>query len=209
MTKTISSNKLILIAAVTAAALFFSLLFISFLYSPYSVANAPKIERQAIDEELRQQLKQAIAASESFEDRFDAEVWLTAMSHKLKRYVKDNEERLTMLRHIHREAKRANLEPELVLAVIQIESAFNPYAVSVVGAQGMMQVMPFWKKEIGRPNDNLINLETNLRYGCTILRHYLDREKGKIAPALARYNGSYGSTKYSDKVLKAWYRRWR
>lgn len=166
-------------------------------------------EQPEIDDKLRQQLKKAIEKSDSFEDRFDAEVWLVAMSHKLKRYIKDPEERLYILRNVHREAKRANLEPELVLAVIQIESAFDPYAVSVVGAQGMMQVMPFWKKEIGRPNDNLINMETNLRYGCTILRHYLDREKGKVAPALARYNGSYGSTKYSDKVLRALYRRWR
>ncbi len=174
-----------------------------------SVAVANTANRQAVDDDLRVELKKAIAASDSFEDRFDAEVWLTAMSHKLKRYIKDPTERLHILRNVHREAKRANLEPELVLAVIQIESAFNPYAVSVVGAQGMMQVMPFWKKEIGRPDDNLINLETNLRYGCTILKHYLDREKGNIAPALARYNGSYGSTKYSRKVMGAWFDRWR
>ncbi len=174
-----------------------------------SIAVANTVGRQAIDNDLRLELKKAIAASDSFEDRFDAEVWLTAMSHKLKRYIKDPAERLYILRNVHREAKRANLEPELVLAVIQIESAFNPYAVSVVGAQGMMQVMPFWKKEIGRPDDNLINLETNLRYGCTILKHYLDREKGNIAPALARYNGSYGSTKYSRKVMGAWFDRWR
>lgn len=188
-----------------SAALLASLL----TFIPEVEARASKLERQPVDSELREQLKKAISEADSFEDRFDAEVWLMAMSHKLKRYVKDPEERLTILRHVHREAKRANLEPELVLAVIQIESAFDPYAVSVVGAQGMMQVMPFWKKEIGRPNDNLINLETNLRYGCTILRHYLDREKGKIAPALARYNGSYGSFKYSRKVMGAWYDRWR
>jgi soluble lytic murein transglycosylase-like protein len=95
------------------------------------------------------------------------------------------------------------------LAVIQIESAFNPYAVSRVGAQGMMQVMPFWKKEIGRPEDNLIDLETNLRYGSIILKHYLDREKGHFANALARYNGSYGSYKYSRKVMDAWLDYWR
>ncbi len=183
------------------------------LFSPFSYSNTAnknqEIPRQEIDDELRQQLKDAIQQSDSFEDRYDAEVWLVAMSHKLKRYVKGHEERLRILRHVHREAKRAGLEPELVLAVIQIESAFNPYAVSVVGAQGMMQVMPFWKKEIGRPDDNLINMETNLRYGCTILRHYLDKEKGNVAPALARYNGSYGSYKYSRKVMGAWYDRWR
>ena len=161
------------------------------------------------DEQLNAALKNAVQASDSFYDRFDAEVWLTAMSHKLKRYVSDSKERFKILRHVHREAIRARLEPELVLAVIQIESAFDPYAVSRVGAQGMMQVMPFWKNEIGRPDDNLINLETNLRYGCTILRHYLDREKGNIAPALARYNGSYGSFKYSKKVMDAWLDRWK
>ena len=165
--------------------------------------------RQAVDSELREHLKKAIAAADSFEDRFDAEVWLTAMSHKLKRYIKDSEERLHILRHVHREAKRADLEPELVLAVIQIESAFDPYAVSVVGAQGMMQVMPFWKKEIGRPNDNLINMETNLRYGCTILAHYLERERGNLTRALARYNGSLGSTRYPRKVMHAWDRYWQ
>lgn len=170
---------------------------------------ASQQSRHAIDDELRQQLKTAIAAADSFEDRFEAEVWLTAMSHKLKRYIKDPEERLYILRNVHREAKRASLEPELVLAVIQIESAFDPYAVSVVGAQGMMQVMPFWKKEIGRPDDSLINIETNLRYGCTILKHYLDREKGKLAPALARYNGSYGSGKYPRKVMRAWIDYWK
>ena len=183
---------------------------VSFLMAILVCLNSNAAERrQPVDNVLRDQLKKAISSADSFEDRFDAEVWLTAMSHKLKRYVKDPEERLYILRNVHREAKRANLEPELVLAVIQIESAFNPYAVSVVGAQGMMQVMPFWKNEIGRPNDNLIDLETNLRYGCTILKHYLDREKGKLATALARYNGSYGSYKYSRKVMDAWLERWR
>jgi soluble lytic murein transglycosylase-like protein len=188
----------------------FIVLFISLSLSLQTLANtANKVPRQAVDEELKTELKQAILASDSFEDRFDAEVWLTAMSHKLKRYIKDPKERLSILRKVHSEATRAGLEPELVLAVIQIESAFNPYAVSVVGAQGMMQVMPFWKKEIGRVEDNLINLDTNLRYGTTILKHYIDREKGKIAPGLARYNGSYGSTKYSSKVMNAWFDRWR
>lgn len=158
---------------------------------------------------LRELLLNAVEDSDSFNDKYDAEVWLVAMSHKLRRYIEDPEERLYILRHVHREATRAGLEPELVLAVIQIESAFDPYAVSIVGAQGMMQVMPFWKNEIGRPDDNLIDMKTNLRYGCTILKHYLDREKGGLANALARYNGSYGSYKYSRKVMNAWIERWR
>jgi len=159
--------------------------------------------------ELRELLIHAVEDSDSFEDKYDAEVWLVAMSHKLRRYIDDPEERLYILRNVHREALRADLDPELVLAVIQIESAFDPYAVSVVGAQGMMQVMPFWKNEIGRPEDNLIDMKTNLRYGCTILKHYLDREKGGLPNALARYNGSYGSFKYSKKVMDAWIDRWR
>ena len=170
------------------------------LLAPTGFANTSpdhSTERQAVDDALRAQLQRAIAASDSFVDRYDAEVWLTAMSYKLKRYIKDPAERLLILRSVHREATRADLEPELVLAVIQIESAFDPYAVSRVGAQGMMQVMPFWKAEIGRLEDNLIDLQTNLRYGCTILKYYLDKEKGRVAPALARYNGSYGSYKYS------------
>lgn len=191
-----------------AIAVFISLLLIISAIPLAAFANTAS-QRQAIDDELRAELIKAISSADSFEDRFDAEVWLTAMSHKLKRYIKDPKERLTILRGVHREATRAGLEPELVLAVIQIESAFNPYAVSYVGAQGMMQVMPFWKKEIGRTDDNLINLDTNLRYGCTILKHYLDREKGNIANALARYNGSYGTTKYSRKVMKAWFDRWK
>ncbi|MGS2717029.1 lytic transglycosylase domain-containing protein [Eionea flava] len=164
---------------------------------------------QAVDEALRQALIQSVKKAESFEDRFDAEVWLVAKSEKLKRYIKDPKKRFNFLQKIHHAATQAELEPELVLAVIQIESAFNPYAVSVVGAQGMMQVMPFWKKEIGRTDDNLIDLETNLRYGCTILKHYIDREKGHIANALARYNGSYGTYKYSRKVMNAWIDYWR
>lgn len=165
--------------------------------------------RQALDQGLREALKESIDNAEGFEDRFDAEVWIVSMSEKLKRYIKEPKKRLSTLQKIHQAATRNNLEPELVLAVIQIESAFNPYAVSHAGAQGMMQVMPFWKKEIGRPDDNLINLETNLKYGCIILKHYLDREKGHFANALARYNGSYGSYRYSKKVIDAWLDYWR
>ncbi len=174
------------------------------LFPSYATATA-----QEIDPALRAALKKSISEASSFEDRYDAEVWLVAKSTSLARYVKDPEERFRILRLVHKEASRVGLQPNLVLAVIQIESAFNRFAVSRVGAQGMMQVMPFWKKEIGREQDNLINLETNLRYGCTILKHYLDREKGRWAPALARYNGSYGKTWYPEKVLTAWEKYWR
>jgi len=162
-----------------------------------------------VDPELRLALSEAISQADSFVDRFDAEVWLMSKSQPLSRYIKDPKRRMHVLKAIHREATRAGLRPEIVLAVIQIESAFNPYAVSRVGAQGMMQVMPFWKKEIGRPDDNLIDMDTNLRYGCTILKHYIKKAKGNLANALAYYNGSYGRHTYSSKVLDAWANRWR
>lgn len=171
-----------------------------------SVANTGYA--QQIDVELRSLLKQTINESDSFEDRFAAEVWLVDMSGRLQRFIKDDKRRFSLLRAIHREATRAGLQPELVLSVIQIESYFDHYALSYVGARGLMQVMPFWKKEIGRPDDNLMDIDTNLRYGCTILSFYLKKEKGDMIRGLARYNGSLGKTKYPEKVLLAWERRW-
>ncbi len=161
------------------------------------------------DQSLLRQLKAAVSDPGSFQDRYDAEVWLLAKSNHLKRFVPDSQKRLSLLKAIHREATRAGLDPEVVLAVIEIESHFDPYAVSRAGAQGIMQVMPFWKNEIGRPDDNLIDTVTNLRYGCTILKYYLDKEQGRLADALARYNGSYGEYWYAEKVLVAWEKRWR
>ncbi|HEY7885726.1 MAG TPA: lytic transglycosylase domain-containing protein [Cellvibrionaceae bacterium] len=170
-----------------------------------SVSHAQTTE---MDDTLRDLLKNHIEQADSFNDRFDAEAWLMLMSGRLARYIKDEDERLRVLRKIHREATAANLMPELVLAVIEVESHFNRFAISRVGAQGMMQVMPFWKNEIGRPEDNLTDITTNLRYGCIILRHYIDVAKGSLPEALARYNGSYGSYRYSVKVMDAW-ERWR
>jgi len=172
------------------------------LLSPYAVAQ------QQPDPELRELLRRTVNESSSFIDRFDAEVWLVDMSARLQRHIPDTEQRLHILKLIHLEATRAGLLPELVIAVIHVESAFDPFALSSAGAQGLMQVMPFWKKEIGRPEDNLHDVATNLRYGCTILKHYLDREKGKVVPALARYNGSYGQFWYPAKVLDFWSRFW-
>jgi soluble lytic murein transglycosylase-like protein len=136
-------------------------------------------------------------------------VWLTAKDFHLAKLIKNANQRLELLSLIHSEARRADLAPEIVLALIEVESGFNSYAVSSAGAQGIMQVMPFWKTQIGRPQDNLINTQTNLRYGCTILKHYLDLEQGRLAEALARYNGSYGQTWYAERVLDAWAERWR
>jgi len=160
-------------------------------------------------EELRSFLEQTIHGAESFQDRYDAEVWLVDMSGRLGRYVKDPQQRLELLRAIHAASTEAGLPPELVLAVIEVESHFDRFAISRVGAQGMMQVMPFWKDEIGRPDDNLTDNLTNFEYGCRILQFYLEREKGHLHKALARYNGSVGKRVYSDKVYLAWRNHWR
>lgn len=160
------------------------------------------------DPELRRQLIAAVTAADSFEDRFDAEVWLLDMSQRLLRFMPERKQRLEFLRLVHAEATRAGLPPEIVLALIEVESQFERFALSVAGAQGYMQVMPFWIKEIGRPEDNLFLAATNLRYGCTILKFYLDRENGNLVNALARYNGSYGRPQYPYKVLEALNRRW-
>ena len=163
---------------------------------------------QTIDPRLRLLLTQAINSSESFDDRFHAEVWLVDMSSRLQRYVKDEKTRLAMLKQIHLEAARSELQPELVLALIEVESHFDSYAISKSGAQGMMQIMPFWLDEIGHPDDNLIDMKTNLRMGCTILKYYMDMEKNDLHKALARYNGSAGSKIYSNKVLTALQKHW-
>ena len=175
----------------------------------FSYANETALENKMTpNEELRLVLQQAVKDSDSFDDRFDAEVWLVDMSNRLKKKVKKPEQRLNLLRQIHREASRAELHPELVLAVIDVESNFDRFAISSAGAQGLMQVMPFWLKEIGKPRDSLFNVRTNLRMGCTILKYYLKKEKGDLTRALARYNGSLGRYKYPNKVFKLLNKRW-
>lgn len=172
------------------------------------LAPVAALSEQVPDPELREALRIAANTADSFVDRFDAEVWLTDMSRRLERQVKDPDERMRILTRVHYEASLVDLEPELVLAVIEVESNFDRYAVSVAGALGLMQVMPFWRNEIGRPDDNLINLETNLRYGCTILKFYLDKEEGDLRRALGRYNGSLGKRKYPNKVIEKLTQKW-
>ncbi len=154
-------------------------------------------------------LQLAVSDEHSFEDAYVGQVWLASMSTPLSRWIKDENKRIQLLTLIHQEATRAGLEPGLVLALIQVESAFNHYAVSVAGARGMMQIMPFWKKEIGREDDNLMDIPTNLRYGTTILAHYIEVEKGSVIRGLARYNGSRGQTWYPKRVLTYWNKYWR
>jgi len=160
------------------------------------------------DAELRRILVEAIRSSDSFEDRFDAEVWLTDMSRRLAPRVQDPGERLTILKAVHYEAQRAGIEPELVLAIIDVESNYDRFAISTAGAQGLMQIMPFWLEEIGQPDDNLFHVRTNLRLGCTIFSYYLKREKGNLQRALARYNGSVGKAWYPGRVFSSLSGRW-
>ena len=160
------------------------------------------------DPELREALRAAANDAPSFTDRFDAEVWLLDMSSRLERQMPDPEERIELLRLVHMEAARVELPPNLILAVIEVESNFDRFAISVAGARGLMQIMPFWKDEIGRPGDNLMHTDTNLRYGCTILKHYYDKENGDLRRALGRYNGSLGKRKYPNKVIDKLSKKW-
>jgi len=161
-----------------------------------------------VDAALRERLATTLADNHSDLDRFDAEVWLEVSSQRLQQFLSREEKRLELLQIVHRESTNQGLDPDLVLAVIQVESAFNQFAISRVGAQGLMQVMPFWRLEIGRPQDNLTEVETNIRYGTTILAHYIGVAKQDLVDALARYNGSRGLTKYPEKVLAAWRDDW-
>jgi soluble lytic murein transglycosylase-like protein len=145
----------------------------------------------------------------AFDDEQEARAWLAAMSSRLVKRIPDRVAREEFLVTVHYEAKRAGLDPQLVLGLIQVESAFRKYAVSSVGARGYMQVMPFWAKLLGTADQNLFHLRTNLRYGCTILRHYLDIENGNLFRALGRYNGSLGKAEYPNMVLRAWEGSWR
>ncbi len=166
---------------------------------------APAVASQEVTPELRQALLTAVRdnpADHDF-DHWDAEVWLVAKDSRLRRFIADEDQRLVLLRLIHQEAGRVALPAELILAVIEVESAFDSYAISSAGAQGLMQVMAFWKNEIGRPDDNLTQIDTNLRYGSTILAHYHQMENGNLESALARYNGSYGQTWYARRVMAA------
>ena len=130
--------------------------------------------------------------------------WLTASNDMLRRYKRDLDSRTEFLQTVWYEAKRAGLDVNLVLGLIQVESAFRKFAVSVVGARGYMQIMPFWSRLIGDGDvAKLFHMQTNLRFGCVILRHYLDRENGNLFMALGRYNGSRGKAEYPNAVLGA------
>ena len=143
-----------------------------------------------------------------FETPEEGRAWLDDMSQRLKKRIPDDVYREDLLRTVHYEATRAGLDPQMVLGLIQVESGFKKYALSSVGARGFMQVMPFWARSIGAGDHNLFLLRTNLRYGCTILRHYIDIEHGNLYRALGRYNGSLGQPQYPNLILGAWHKNW-
>ena len=175
--------------------------------APIALANS--IPEEPMDPVLLAKLAETLAADHEETDRFDAQVWLMASEQRLTRYMDDPGERLELLQLVYRESRRTELDPDLVLAVMQVESHFDRFAISRVGAQGLMQVMPFWRAELGRPQDNLTDVETNIIYGTTILAHYLEVSSGDLVDALARYNGSRGRLDYPELVVAAWRKAWR
>ena len=190
---------------------FFSPLFSPLFTSQHAYVYAASNDRsqQINDAELKTFLQRNLGKDITLKDKFDAEVWLLSMRARMSAYKISDKESYSILTAVYQEALNSNLAPDIVLAVIAAESSFNRFAVSSAGAQGLMQVMPFWKNEIGRTDDNLTDIATNIRYGCKILQFYLQKENGNLALALARYNGSVGKTRYSEKVLVIWEKNWR
>jgi soluble lytic murein transglycosylase-like protein len=169
------------------------------IYEPLSASVQAALSRAISDRGVPQLV---------FANPSDGERWLAEMSSRLAKKMPDPVAREEFLKTVHYESVRAGLDPQLILGVIDVESGFRKYAVSAAGARGYMQVMPFWVKLIGSSDQNLFHLRTNLRYGCTILRHYLDIEKGDLFRALGRYNGTLGQAEYPNMVIRAWRRRY-
>jgi soluble lytic murein transglycosylase-like protein len=163
------------------------------------------------DPELRVVVQQAIQEAQCFADKYDSAVWFTLMEPKLRRYVKDKDQRLQILQTVFCESHRQGatlLPPGLVMAVLDVESGFDPWAVSSAGAVGLMQVMPFWPERLGMHRYELTHIEPNLHMGCAILRFYLDNERRDVRKALERYNGSVGHRDYPDRVIVRWTTYW-
>jgi soluble lytic murein transglycosylase-like protein len=177
------------------------------------LVNAGAQIYEPLADSVRQRLSRIVSdkapAAMHFRSAEDGQRWLAEMDRRLEKRIPDRKQRLELLRTVQYEATRARLDPQLVLGIIEVESAFRKYAVSNAGARGYMQVMPFWVKLIGQPGHNLFHLRTNVAYGCAVLRHYLDLEKGDYFRALGRYNGSLGQPQYPNLVLSAWRGRWK
>jgi soluble lytic murein transglycosylase-like protein len=179
---------------------------------PLQALAGNQIEERLADsvrQRLSAQVSDRAPATLNFRSAEDGNRWINAMEKRLEKRIPDRKQRMELLRAVHYEATRARLDPQLVLGVIEVESAFRKYAVSKAGARGYMQVMPFWIKQIGQPKHNLFHLRLNLAYGCAILRHYVDMEDGDYFRALGRYNGSLGQSPYPRSVLAAWKIRWK
>ncbi len=177
-----------------------------------SCAYAGDQAYEVLSSSVRTLLQQSVSDASSphmvFNTPEEGMAWLSEMSRRLKLRMPDDGTRTDFLKTVQYEASRAGLDPQLVLALIQVESNFRKYAVSNAGARGYMQVMPFWVGEIGTRGQDLFQLRTNLRYGCTILRYYLDVEHGDLFRALGRYNGSLGRPDYPQRVSRAWHGQW-
>ena len=176
----------------------------------FCVAGAAHADQQR-DPELKELLQKIIGSEDCFTDKFESEVWHKAMEPRLRPFVASPEQRMAILDHVYCEAKRdptLKLPPDLVLALIEVESRFDPWAVSPAGAVGLMQVMPFWPRQLGVQNQ-LVRVAPNIRIGCEILRYYLRAENHNWSRALARYNGSVGRNTYPALVMQHWQRVWR
>lgn len=175
------------------------------LYAPAALAGAQMYEplSASVQSAMSRSISDRAHIRLAFANPQDGYRWLVTMSKRLEKRIPDAEYREELLKTVHYEASRAGLDPQLVLGLIQVESGFKKYAVSKAGARGLMQVMPFWAELLGDRSHNLFHLRTNLRYGCTILRHYLDIEKGNLFRALGRYNGSLGRAEYPNLVVGA------
>lgn len=184
------------------------LLLLALAVLPHTAWSAPSADAQR-EPELRGAVQHAIDQAECFEDRYDSAVWYKMMEPRLRKRVPDHHERMLILKNVFCEATRRGEEripPGLVMAIIEVESNFDRWAVSSAGAVGLMQVMPFWPENLGMKRSQLVKVTENIRMGCAIFRFYLKREQGNIARALARYNGSVGKRWYSDKVIQQWTR---
>ncbi len=186
-------------------------LIVSISFTKVSVAGAQKEEplSNSVRALMQKSISDRVAPRLIFASEAEGEAWLYAMSSRLKSRIPNDNYRVEFLQSVQYEASRAGLDPQLVLGLIQVESGFKKYAVSSVGARGYMQVMPFWVRSIGAKDHNLFYLRLNLRYGCTILRHYLDIENGNLYRALGRYNGSLGQPQYPNLVVGAWRKNWQ
>ena len=176
-----------------------------------SVAGRTVRADQQRDPELQGLLQRIVAQTDCFTDKYDAEVWYKSMEPRLLRFLPSHASRIELLDHVYCEAKRdptLPLPPDLVMALIEVESRFDSWAVSPAGAVGLMQVMPFWPRQLGVQNE-LVRVAPNIRMGCEILRYYLRTERHDWVRALARYNGSSGRTTYPALVMQRWQQRWK